>query len=64
MSARHRVVLALSKVDPSANYGYEVISTDRHATFIFEQSRSAEIVSQILRVIFKRKSLIHKGRKP
>lgn len=63
MSARHRVVLAMSKVDPMANYAYEVITTERHSTFIFEQSRSAEIVSQMLRVIFKRKPLIHNGRK-
>lgn len=64
MSIRHRMVLALRKYDPGASYAYEVYSTDRHAYFVFEQDRSAEIVAAMLRIMLKRKPLIHNGRKP
>ncbi|HJW01371.1 MAG TPA: hypothetical protein VJ617_19955 [Arthrobacter sp.] len=65
MSVRHRVVLAMSKHEPGASYAYEVFyGIPGHATFVFEQARSAEIVVAMLRIIIKRKPLIHKGRKP
>ena len=64
MSVRHRLVLALRKYDPEASYAYEVYSSDKHAYFVFEKDRSAEIVAAMLRILIKRKPLIHNGRKP
>ena len=66
MSVRHRVAMALDKCDPAASYAYETF-TDTAANrvyFIFEQGRSADIVAQMLRIMLKRKPLIHNGRKP
>lgn len=64
MSVRHRVSLALSRHDPQANYAYETFTTGNHAYLVFEEARSAEIVRDMLRIMLKRKPLIHKGRKP
>lgn len=63
MSARHRVTLALSKADPNASYAHETFTSGNTAYFVFEQNRSAEIVREMLRILFKRKPLIHNGRK-
>ena len=64
MSARHRIALALSKHDPEASYAYETFQTGNQVVFVFEQNRSAEIVAGMLRIMLRRKPLIHKGRKP
>ncbi|HEX9229773.1 MAG TPA: hypothetical protein VF885_24510, partial [Arthrobacter sp.] len=58
--------LALSKVDPEASYAYETITleSENRVIFAFEQGRSADIVAQMLRIMLKRKPLIHNGRKP
>lgn len=66
MSARHRVAAALATYDPSiTNYSFEVYgSTPKHAYFVLEDDRAAEAVSRMLRIMFKRKPLIHNGRKP
>lgn len=64
MSVRHRVNLALAKHDPAARYAYETFTTEKTAYFVFEQARSAELVREMLRILIKRKPLIHKGRKP
>lgn len=64
MAVRHRVYLALSKVDPDASYAYETFDTGRTVVFAFEDRRSADIVRRMLRMIFKSKPLIHNGRKP
>jgi len=64
MSTRHRVALALSKADPRESYAYEMFTTGNTAYFVFEQDRSAQIVKEMLRLMFKRKPLIHKGSKP
>ena len=64
MSIRHRVAVAVLKADPKASYAYETFTTGNTCHFVFEQERSAEIVSAMLRTIFKRKPLLHNGRKP
>lgn len=64
MSIKHRVALALSRADPKASYAYETFSTSNTVHFVFEQDRSAQIVKEMLRLMFKRKALIHNGRKP
>jgi hypothetical protein len=64
VSIRHRFVLALRECDPEASYAYEVYSSDKHAYFVFEKDRSAEMVGAMLRILFKRKPLIHNGKKP
>lgn len=64
MSTRHRVALAMKKGTQILDYGYDVFTDDKTATFVFDSGRSAQIVSEMLRLMFKRKTLIHKGRKP
>ena len=66
MSVRHRVYMALDKVDPALSYAYETYTSphERMVTFYFDDQRSADIVRSMLRTIFKRKPLIHKGGKP
>ena len=64
MSVRHRVYVALRGVDPTASYAYETFETPGHVSFVFEDARSAQIVKTMLAQIFKRKTLIQKGRKP
>jgi len=64
MAVKHRVHVALNKVDPSLSYAYETFATPGHVSFVFEDARSAKIVRQVLAQIFKRKPLIHNGRKP
>lgn len=64
MSIRHRVKIALGKHDPATTYKHKTFEANNTVHFVFEQAGSAELVSEMLRIIFKRKSLIHKGRKP
>lgn len=67
MSARHRVKHAVMKLTAEGdNWAYETWSDGKTAYFSFESSRSAELISEVLRHIFKstRPQLIHKGRKP
>jgi hypothetical protein len=67
MSLKHRVKQAVVKLeqDPSQNWAYETWSTDTMAYFSFESTRSAQLVSEALRQIFKSqfKQPIHNGRK-
>lgn len=58
------MVVALKEYDPSLSYAYEIYGTGDHAYFVFEQDRSADVVAAILRILLKRKPLIHNGRKP
>lgn len=64
MSVRHRVYVALRGVDPQASYAYETFETPGRVCFVFEDARSAQIIKTLLSQIFKRKPLIHNGRKP
>ena len=66
MSVKHRAVQAVLKMnEPGANWAYETWSDGKTAYFAFESDRSAQLVSEALRHIFKslRKPLIHNGRK-
>jgi len=67
MSARHRVKQAVVKLEESgANWAYETWTDGKTAYFSFESDRSAALISEALRNIFKstRRQLIHNGRKP
>lgn len=64
MSVRHRIAKALAGYDRTASYSFEVYGTAKHAYFVFDDDRAAASVSHMLRIMFKRKPLIHKGRKP
>jgi hypothetical protein len=68
MSAEHRARQAIVKLanEPDANWAYETWTDGNMAYFSFESSRSAALISEALRHIFKssRRQLIHKGRKP
>lgn len=64
MSIKHRFALALSQMDMAANYKHHVVQTGNTANFVFEDGQSAAAVAEMLRIIFKRKPLIHKGGKP
>jgi hypothetical protein len=65
MSIRHRVARALASYDPSiTNYSFDVYGTAKHAYFVMQDDRAAAAVSHMLRIMFKRKPLIHNGRKP
>lgn len=68
MSTKHRVTQAITKLqsEPDASWAYETWSDGKTATFAFESARSAELISEALRHMFKsiRPALIHNGRKP
>jgi hypothetical protein len=65
MSIRHRVAKALASYDHTVtSYSYEVYGTAKHAYFYFLEDGAAEAVSHMLRIMLKRKPLIHNGRKP
>lgn len=54
----------MAAVDQNANYAHTTFTTGKNTTFAFEDPRSAEVVANILRAVFKGKQIIHKGRKP
>lgn len=68
MGTKHRVNQALDKLmkEPDDVWAYETWSDGKTATFAFSSARSAELVSEALRHMFKstRPALIHNGRKP
>ena len=65
MSIRHRVAKALATYDHTiVSYSYDVYGTAKHAYFVFHDDRAAASVGYMLRIMFKRKPLIHNGRKP
>jgi hypothetical protein len=64
MSIRHRVQQALLLERRATNYRHEVISQPGHATFVMEDPVAAQVILEALRLMFKRKPLIHKGGKP
>lgn len=68
MGTKHRVNQALAVLvkEPDDSWAYETWSDGKTATFAFSQARSAELVADALRHIFKsmRPQLIHNGRKP
>lgn len=68
MGTKHRVKQAILKLteDPDQNWAYEMWSDGKTATFAFSSARSAELISEALRHMFKsaRPVLIHNGRKP
>ncbi len=68
MSTKHRVTQAIIKLqaEPGASWAYETWSDGKTATFALESSRSADLITEALRHMFKsiRPALIHNGRKP
>ncbi|UYL88333.1 hypothetical protein SEA_EVEPICKLES_46 [Arthrobacter phage EvePickles] len=67
MSARHRARQAVAKLtEHGDNWAYETWTDGKTAYFAFESERSAQLVTEALRHLFKstRPQLIHNGRKP
>jgi hypothetical protein len=67
MSAKHRAKEAFVKLSqPGENWAYETWGDGKNAYFSFESGRSAQLIREALRHIFKssRPQLIHNGRKP
>lgn len=68
MSVKHRVKQAVVKLeqDPAQNWAYETWTDGSTAYFAFESSRSADLVQEALRSMFKSlfPAKLHNGRKP
>lgn len=68
MSAKHRVRKAIVKLakEPDQSWAYETFQTGNTVVFAFESQRSADLIAEALRYMFKssRPVLIHNGRKP
>ena len=46
------------------NYAHQTVEIDKMVVFMFEDPQSSLVIRQMLHMMFKRKPLIHNGRKP
>ena len=64
MSMRHRVQQAIRLGHRTNNYRSTQLTEPGHVTFVMEDPVAAQVLIEALRLILKRKPLIHKGGKP